>query len=177
MSVPPSTPNPFSPPQGNPYGPPPPAQPAAVMQPAQHPWPLQGYPTSPQQWHPVQPFQATPQKHGNGLAVTAIVLSALALLGVLGLGIFAVGASMGPSWVLAGKVEVSGASVAGADLEAALGEVIEDDGSLVDEIGCPDSSAVGQGLVTVCHGSVDGWDWTGVVVFEDAQGAFIVNQL
>jgi hypothetical protein len=169
MSVP--TPNPFGPPQTDPYGAPP--------QPIQH-----AYPPSPQQqWHApqpfpgTQPFQAPPQR-GNGLAVTAIVLSGLALLGVLGLAaFFAFGATMGPSWVLPGEVAVSGTSVGGAELEEALVDLVEDDGGMVDEISCPDSSRVGQGLVTVCHGSVDGWDWTGVVVFEDADGAFIVNQL
>jgi hypothetical protein len=127
-------------------------------------------------WTP-QPIAPAPRQ-GNGLAITAVVLSGLALLGVLGLAAFmAVGTAMAPSWVLAGHVTVVAGSVEGAELEQALTSVIEDDGSFVGEIVCPASSPVGQGLVSVCHGSVDDWDWTGVVVFEDDSGSFIVNQL
>jgi hypothetical protein len=178
MSVPPHQPDPFGSPRGNPYGPPPPVHQHAYSahQPG-HPVQGQAQPVPAQYWHAPQPFQ-TPPRQGNGLAVTAIVLSGLALLGVLGLAaFFAVGASMGPSWVLTGEVAVSGSAVAGPELEAALVGLVEDDGGSVDEITCPESSTVGQGLVTVCHGGVDGWDWTGVVVFEDAEGGFIVNQL
>jgi hypothetical protein len=35
---------------------------------------------------------------------------------------------------------------------------------------------VDQGAVTVCHGQVDGWDWTGIVYFEDVGGAFTLVQ-
>lgn len=130
-----------------------------------------------QAWAPQQPFTAAP-KQGNGLAITAIVIGGLALLGVLGLAAFmAVGIATTPSWVLEGEVAVVDKAVQGPELEKALTSTIEADGSLVGEMVCPARSQVGQGLVSVCHGSVDDWDWTGVVVFEDDTGTFIVNQL
>jgi len=119
-----------------------------------------------------------PPRPGNGLAIAAVVMSGLALLGVLGFGLFmGVGMATAPSLVLQGDVTPTGTTVAGTELESALTRAVEDDGGQVDEISCPDTSAVGQGLVTVCHGSVDGFDWTGVVVFEDESGTFIVNPL
>jgi hypothetical protein len=119
-----------------------------------------------------------PPRQGNGLAIAAVVMSGLALLGVLGIALFmGVGIAIAPSSVLQGDVTPTGTTVAGTELESALTTAVEDDGGQVDEISCPDTSAVGQGLVTVCHGSIDGFDWTGVVVFEDATGTFIVTPL
>ena len=130
-----------------------------------------------QAWYP-QRFGYTPPTQGNGLAITAIVISVIALLGVLGVVLFPVAApSIGPSSVLNGQVAPIGASATGAELARSLTHAVEDDGGSVEVIHCPDSSAVGQGLVTVCHGTVDGGAWTGMVVFEDAAGTFIVNEL
>lgn len=159
--------NPFAPP-----GPQPPSQGQFAP-----PVPQGMYGGSGPMWAPQQPFAPAP-KQGNGLAITAIVLSGLALLSVLGMAAFmAVGVASGPSWVLEGRVTVVDKGVQGPELEQALTSTIEDDGSYVGEIVCPARSQVGQGLVSVCHGSVDDWDWTGVVVFEDDLGTFIVNQL
>ena len=126
-------------------------------------------------WAP-QPFAPAP-KQGNGLAVTAIVLSGLALVSVLAMAAFiflAPGGSGG--WVLSGEVTPIDNGVTDVALRDSLVSLIEDDGGSVDEIECPPRSQVGQGLVTVCHGSVDGWAWTGVVVFEDDDGTFIVTE-
>jgi hypothetical protein len=121
-------------------------------------------------------FGAAP-KQGNGLAIAAVVMSGLALLGVIGLAVFFfVVAGSGGSWVLEGEVAVVDHGVADLQLEQALTDALEEDGSFVDGIRCPPRSQVGQGLVTVCRGSVDGWDWTGVVVFEDDSGSFIVTE-
>lgn len=152
----------------------------------------QAAPQDPQAWAPVQqtgyaaplppgaPQQgfAPAPKAGNGLALTAIVLSGLALLGVLAMAaFFFVGPFMGGgSYVLAGEVTVVDKGASHSDLQESLVTAIEDDGGSVDEIVCPERSQVGQGLVTVCHGSVDGFDWTGVVVFEDDEGTFIVTE-
>jgi hypothetical protein len=149
-------------------------------------------PQDPQAWAPVQhreyavpappaaPHQplAPAPRGGNGLAITAIVLSGLALLSVLAMAAFLVigSATGGGSSALTGEVTVVDKGASHSDLQAALVSAIEDDGGSVDEIVCPDRSQVGQGLVTVCHGSVDGFDWTGVVVFEDDKGTFIVTE-
>ena len=126
-------------------------------------------------WAP-QPFVAEP-KRGNGLAITAIVLSGLALLGVLALAAFIlVGSGASGGWVLSGEVTPIDKGVTDVALQDSLASVIREDGGSVDKLECPPRSQVGQGLVTVCHGSVDGWDWTGVVVFEDDEGTFIVTE-
>ncbi|HEV7147417.1 MAG TPA: DUF4333 domain-containing protein, partial [Pedococcus sp.] len=131
--------------------------------PPQHPLPPQGY--------------LPPSRRGNGLAITAVVLSAVALLVAIVTAVFVVaGISGGPSPALSGRVTPTGTSVAGSDLQTELKRVITDDGGSVDTITCPDRSQVGQGLVTVCKGSVDGFDWTGIVVFEDDAGTFVINE-
>lgn len=134
----------------------------------QAPWPASGQ---------YQPFSSAP-KGGNGLAVTAIVLSGLALLGVLAMAAFVfVGPIMGGAgYALSGEVTVVDKGASYSDLQEALVTAIEDDGGSVDEIVCPERSQVGQGLVTVCHGSVDGFDWTGIVVFEDDEGSFVLTE-
>jgi hypothetical protein len=196
MSYPSNQPNPFAPPGNQPQ--PPPAYPAPAQQhPQQHPQqpPQQpAYPHTaqdPQVWAQVQqpgyagqqpggvghqPFTPAP-KGGNGLAITAIVISGLALLAVLGMAVFlGIGAAMGGSYVLSGKVTVVDKGASYSALQDSLVAAIEDDGGAVDEVVCPERSQVAQGLVTVCHGSVDGYDWTGVVVFEDDEGTFIVTE-
>jgi hypothetical protein len=159
----------------NPFGPP-------GQEPPQHPqaWapvPQPGYAAQPPTPGAYPPFSPAP-RNGNGLAVTAIVLSGLALLGVLAMAaFFLVGPMMGGSgYVLTGEVTVVDKGASDGDLQQSLTTAIEDDGGSVDELVCPLRSQVGQGLVTVCHGSVDGFDWTGVVVFEDDEGSFIVTE-
>ena len=176
----------------NPFGPPghqPQDQPG--HQPQDQPG-HQPQPQSPQAWAPVHqpgyaaqpaapgpyaPFAPAPQG-GKGLAITAIVLSGLALLGVLAMAVFLVAGPMmgGGGYALTGEVTVVDKGASYSDLQDALVAAIEDDGGSVDEIVCPDRSQVGQGLVTVCHGSVDGFDWTGIVVFEDDEGSFVVTE-
>jgi hypothetical protein len=181
MSVPPVPPNPFAPP--GPGGPPAASQPAQAPYPASPGWGGQTQPIS--QWNQPAPagqpayLGQPPPRGGRGLAITAIVLSSLALLGVLGLGGFLVvgmvsGAGM--PYALNGSITVVDKGVQGPDLEAELRRIVEDDGGFVDQVECPQRSQVGQGLVTVCHGSVDGYDWTGVVVFEDDDGSFILTE-
>ena len=187
--------NPFAPPGPQPqHQPQPPQDPFA--QPAQgqfsspaqgpvaQPGPGQFGPPVPQatyggsgpMWAQQQPFAPAP-KGGNGLAITAIVLSGLALLSVLAMAAFIFFGSGGSGgWVLSGKVTVVDKGVADIALQDALTSAIEDDGGSVDHLECPLRSPAGQGLVTVCHGSVDGFDWTGVVVFEDDAGTFIVTE-
>lgn len=161
--------------RSNPYGPPPfPQQPVAPSTRQQYPTPAPG-----QAWNqaPYAP-QAIPPRQRNGLAVAAIAISVVALLASIGAVVFiAAGTFAGGPAALTGTVQPVGAAVTGDELVSRLTKVIEDDGGSVGEITCPASSAVGQGLVTVCHGSVDDFDWTGVVVFEDASGTFTLQEL
>jgi hypothetical protein len=83
----------------------------------------------------------------------------------------------GPGGALSGQVTPVDKGVASNDLQAELTKIITDDGGSVDTITCPARSEIGQGLVTVCKGSVDGYDWTGIVVFEDAEGTFVLNEV
>ncbi|SDP60225.1 hypothetical protein SAMN04489867_3094 [Pedococcus dokdonensis] len=148
-----------------------PRHPAVPPHPVAHP----GY-AGPQHPFAPQPFAPAP-KGGNGLAVAAVVMSGLALLGVLAIALFiGVGVASGGSPVLTGEVNVVDKGASYSDLQVALTTAVEDDGGTVDEIVCPERSQVGQGLVTVCHGSVDGFDWTGVVVFEDEDGTFVLTE-
>lgn len=170
MSYPSNPSNPFAPPGHQPS--PPPQSPQAWA-PVQQPAYAAPVPSA----APHQPFAPAP-KGGNGLAITAIVLSGLALLSVLAMAAFLIlGPLMGGGhYVLYGEVAASGGAVTDVVLQDALNSALEDEGSTVDELTCPGESKVGQGLVTVCHGSVDGFDWTGIVVFEDADGTFVVTE-
>ncbi|MDF2144847.1 DUF4333 domain-containing protein [Knoellia sp. p5-6-4] len=132
------------------------------------------HPSGPASW-PAQPMYQPAQR--NGLAVAAVVMAGLSLLGVLGLVVAMVlGPELGPSWVLQGEVLPVNSQTSDEALERELTSLMEDDGSAVQEVTCPESAAVAQGEVTVCHGSVDDWDWTGVVHFEDDAGAFTLLQ-
>jgi hypothetical protein len=123
-----------------------------------------------------QPFYQPAQR--NGLAVAAVVMAALSLLGVLGLGAaMLLGApGIGPSWTLQGEVPPVNGGTSAVALERELRSLMEEDGSAVDEVRCPESTPVAQGAVAVCHGSVDEWEWTGVVHFEDDTGTFTLLQ-
>ena len=178
MSNPFAPPGPQPPPAAEPFAPPVPGQfaqypPQQAQQAPQHP---QGpYAAPGQMWAP-QPFAPAP-KQSSGLAITAIVISGLALLSVLAMALFAFfGPGGSGTWVLSGTVTPIDKGVTDEALQKALGIALDDDGSSVDTLVCPVRSQVGQGLVTVCHGSVDGLDWTGVVVFEDDAGSFIVTE-
>lgn len=161
-------PNPFAPP-----GHQPPQQDPQAWAPVQQ----TGYAAPPPSSFAPQQTFGPPPKRGNGVAITAVVLSALALFTSLALVAFLFfGPSSPGTYVLTGEVTVVDKGATYSALQEALATTIEDDGGLVDEIVCPDRSQVGQGLVTVCHGSVDGFDWTGVVVFEDDEGSFIVTE-
>jgi hypothetical protein len=101
-------------------------------------------------------------------------MSATALLGVLVMGLNIAAAR---STVLCGEVKPIGGSAVGAVLERAVTKAFKDDGSSVEDMGCPMYSHIVQGLVTLCEGTVDGSDVTATVVFEDDTGSFIIHPL
>lgn len=129
-----------------------------------------------QPWPPAPYVPAPRGGSGSGLAVAALVMSIIALVCVVGMGALAVlsGGGPGASTPLTGTLP-SGAKVAplsGADLSRTVTARIAEDGGTVDEMQCPATPKIGQGVVTVCHGTVDGADWAVVVYFEDAIGSF-----
>jgi hypothetical protein len=116
------------------------------------------------------------------VAITSLIISLAALAGVLGLAAWLAvsGAFSGPAQApLTGQLQHSGSgsTVRGADLETELSAIIADDGGEVTEMRCPDTPSLGQGVVTVCHGSISGEPWAVVVFFEDSEGRFTVQPL
>ena len=65
----------------------------------------------------------------------------------------------------------------GGSLSSSISEVIEHDFGHVTAMACPDTPTVKQGVVTVCHGAIDGDDWAAVVFFEDRDGVFSLQLL
>jgi hypothetical protein len=116
-------------------------------------------------------------------AITSLVLSALALLGVLAVAalvIFVTGPnSSGSGGPLTGQLaaSTSGGPVAGTQLSRAVSTRIDQDGGDVTLMNCPDTPKVGQGVVTVCHGVVSSSEYAIVVYFEDEDGRFTLDPL
>jgi hypothetical protein len=121
---------------------------------------------------------------GRGLAITALVLSAVALLGVLAVAVWVLvatapadqGGSTGP---LTGQLSAStgGSRATGDTLARAVSARITQDGGDVSRMDCPETPKVGQGVVTVCHGVISLSDYAIVVYFEDKDGHFTLEPL
>jgi hypothetical protein len=115
------------------------------------------------------------------LAITSLVLSALAMLGVIALAAWLLIAgplgNTGTSGPLTGQLPqpVAQGVLAGGDLSKAVSARIDQDGGDVSRMACPSTPRVTQGVVTVCHGVVSGSDYAIVVYFEDEQGHFTLN--
>ena len=109
------------------------------------------------------------------LLVVALVLSVCSLVGVLGLSVMllAVGAFGGSGAPLTGQVRtLPNGALPGGALSAELRFVIAEDGGDVADLRCPNTAAVAEGVVTVCHGTISGAAWAVAVFFEDGQGRF-----
>ena len=122
-------------------------------------------------------FVPQPVPTRSGLPVTATVLAAAALAGVLGVIVWlvAVGAPLpgeGNGGPLTGQVAVRRTTLSGEDLASAVRQRIRDDGGDPSQMTCPDTPAVYQGVTTVCHGVIDEDDWAIVVFFEDSSGNY-----
>lgn len=133
-----------------------------------------------------------PPAPGSGwafaLGVIAVVLAAVAAIGVFGVVVWlnaggsatADGDEDESSWAwgpITGQVTVSDAALSGDALATTLRQVIRDDGGTTSDLRCPDTTAVRQNVTTVCHGVVDETDWALVVFFEDADGHFTLLPL
>lgn len=123
-------------------------------------------------------FAPTPPPRTSGLAVVAVVLAALALVGVV---VTALWTGLGEGGdddygygPLTGQLAVRDGGVPGVDLAAAVRSEVEGDGGYVTRMNCPDTPRVAQNVTTVCHGVVDESDWAMVVFFEDTGGSYTV---
>lgn len=65
----------------------------------------------------------------------------------------------------------------GGDRLARLLESLENDAGYAADITCPDTALIEASTVVVCHGTLDDYEWTGAVLFEDAGGSFAVVEL
>lgn len=120
-----------------------------------------------------------PPQPGRGLAITAIVLSTIALLGLVVMGVlgsFMFFAATGfDSYTLQGHAETSQGQVAHNELEPAIRKAIEDDGGTPSKVECPETSNVGPGLSVMCDTTIDDYGWVAVVVFTNDQGDFALT--
>jgi hypothetical protein len=149
-----------------------PAQPAVLQQ----------SPPPQQYWQPSPPVA----RQKNGLAIAALVVASLALL--IGLGLSVALAADGLSFLAGGMPPaagglrgtapqvVSGQEYPGRHLENEITRVYFDDGLDVARMACPATPAVVADAVTICHGSVDGADWSFRVTFQDGLGHFTLDE-
>jgi hypothetical protein len=123
---------------------------------------------------------------GIGWAIASLIVSSLALVGVIILGVVIAATAatfdLGDTGGTGGMVPLTGqlasapaGALAGADLADTVQRRITQDGGDVSRMDCPETSHVVQGVVTVCHGSVSGSDYAVIVFFEDAQGRFTLE--
>jgi hypothetical protein len=126
---------------------------------------------------------------GLVIAVISLIVSGLALLAVFGMALSTFGGPAGPAGLvgpagpdapmapLTGKVPgVSRSMSLSADrLSSAVSVRMEDDGWFVDEVTCPATPKVAQGVVSVCHATMDDGEWAVIVYFEDEQGTYTLN--
>lgn len=112
----------------------------------------------------------------------ALVLSVVALLATLGpmVGAMAGDPEDGDYYgSLRGQVTGIGAGspLSGDRLAYTVRTLLLEDGFPVDGLQCGDTPDVQVSTVVACTGAVDGYDWTGVVVFTDATGGFSLLEL
>lgn len=143
----------------------------------------------PPSWPAMPAYLAPPNRSpGLGLAIAALVISLVALIGVgvVGLASFAfVGmglpmpddAEMVGGGPLTGRVSSAspGSTLPGMELSHAVTDLLEKDGAWVENVTCPDVPKVDQGVVTVCHGSMFDEESAFVLYFEDSQGQFTLD--
>lgn len=115
------------------------------------------------------------------LSVASLVVSAVSLLGLVGvlLWLALVGGPLtgGGESTLTGQVPAMSTSgpLPGPELARVVGDVIEHDGAEAALMTCPDTPRLDQGVVTVCHGTIDAEGWAVVVYFETKQGLFTLQ--
>ncbi|WP_375431526.1 DUF4333 domain-containing protein [uncultured Friedmanniella sp.] len=147
------------------------------------PAPSTGYGWSP---GPPTPPMPAPTPRPSHASLAALILAGTALLvAVVALVVVLVGgAGLGPGegggsgWnaPLTGRLDSAPTNdLAGGTLQSAVSQVILEDGGNVTQLTCPATPSVAQGVVTVCHATIDGDPWAVVVLFEDADGTFTLD--
>lgn len=178
---------------GSPADTPPPAD-ASAPSPAPFPQPpTTALPATPAAtaWPMVPPSGVDPavvearQKAGTamGWGIAGAVAGGLALL--LSLVTFGMTVLGGGGMSDAGSYEtirgtipgISDGGGLGGDRLARLLEDLEDDYGYSADFSCPDTALVEASTVVVCHGTLDDYEWTGAVLFEDADGSFALVEL
>lgn len=136
---------------------------------------------------PQQPTRSGP----SGIAIAALALSGLSFLGVLvltaiillapaadvvsGGGGSGGSSGSGTSGPLTGRLDnPPSGTLSPSDLQTAVTGVVQGGMGDVSGMTCPATPSVAQGVVTVCHGTVEGDEWAFAVFFEDAAGRFTV---
>ena len=132
-----------------------------------------GHPQQPPHWgwRPLPPPPAAVSR----TPVVALALAGAALfVALVALVVAVVLTSGGRGGPLTGRVAEGTATgpLEGVVLEGTVTQVISDDGGDVGRVSCPGTPSVRQGVVTVCHGQVDGEEWAFVVLFEDEDARF-----
>lgn len=137
----------------------------------------------PPPWYPAPRHNAAlpalpGQHHPHWVSILSLILSGLALIGVLGVAVWLTLGDTVPA-TLTGQVRANASNdpLSGQDLQAAVRDVLERDGGVVTILTCPDTPRIGQGVVSVCHGTMDGDAWAFVVYLEDDQGHFTLQSL
>lgn len=70
-----------------------------------------------------------------------------------------------------------GSALGGDRLKRSLDDRLRELGAEDVDISCPDTAAVTVSTAVVCSGAVDGYDWTGIVFFEDTEGGYVVVEM
>lgn len=120
---------------------------------------------------------------GRGLALTGVVLGAVALLAALlallvAVFAFGVGGDPGPgTYGLRGTLVPVKGVVAGSALADELSRKVTEDGGAPEGLTCPGEVKVAQDVTAVCHGTDYGDPATFVVFFEDDRGAYTLLEV
>ena len=177
--------DPWLPPGARPTGLLPPAQPYAPPQVQQQPFAQH----APQQaggfGFPAPPPQAPAAGSGRGIAITALVIAVVALLGVIGVGLMSVGSGFAQGL---GQSMLSGYELEGTLPQAAPGRVytplevqtevervLEADWSTYEDLRCEELTFA-RGAFTSCTGTVDDLETEIELDVVDEAGRFTLTQ-
>lgn len=140
---------------------------------------------SPHSWARPEPAPAPYRPaRPSVLPVVAVVLASLALLLAIAAGAAVLFDGSGDAgsgdggWdaPLTGRLDTAPkGALAGGTLQSAVSKVIIEDGGGVTQLTCPATPSVDQGVVSVCHATIDGDPWAVVVLFEDTDGSFTLD--
>lgn len=136
-----------------------------------------GYAMPPGPTPPFAPAQPLAPQRRSVLPIVSLVISLIALLAVVGIGVGLASGALGPSGgddaPLTGQLgKTPTGPVRGDELANEVTAIIADDGGDVSDLRCPDTPAVAQNVTTVCHGTISGSAYAVVVFFEDVSGRF-----